>query len=187
MVFSDAGAQENKVCHCFHYFPVYLSWSNGTRCHDLCFLNGGILPSLFTFLFHLHQEALRFLFTSCHKGDVICMLLLLSDSVWPHRQQPTRLLHPWDSPGKNTGVGCYFLLWSSAYLRLLMFLLAILIPACASASLAFCMIYSAYKLNKHGDSIQPLCTPFPIWNQSVVPCLVWLLLLDLHTGFSGGR
>ena len=28
----------------------------------------------------------------------------------PHRRQPTRLLHPWDSPGKNTGVGCHFLL-----------------------------------------------------------------------------
>ena len=28
----------------------------------------------------------------------------------PHRQQPTRLCHPWDSPGKNTGVGCHFLL-----------------------------------------------------------------------------
>ena len=28
----------------------------------------------------------------------------------PHRRQPTRLLHPWDSPGKNTGVGCRFLL-----------------------------------------------------------------------------
>ena len=33
----------------------------------------------------------------------------MSDSVWPHRQQPTRLPRPWDSPGKNTGVGCYFL------------------------------------------------------------------------------
>ena len=32
------------------------------------------------------------------------------DSVWPHRQQPTRLPHRWDSPGKNTGVGCHFLL-----------------------------------------------------------------------------
>ena len=32
------------------------------------------------------------------------------DSVWPHRQQPTRLHCPWDSPGKNTGVGCHFLL-----------------------------------------------------------------------------
>ena len=34
----------------------------------------------------------------------------MSDSVWPHRRQPTRLPHPWDSPGKNTGVGCHFLL-----------------------------------------------------------------------------
>ena len=34
----------------------------------------------------------------------------MSDSVWPHRRQPTRLCHPWDSPGKNTGVGCHFLL-----------------------------------------------------------------------------
>ena len=32
----------------------------------------------------------------------------MSDSVRPHRQQPTRLPHPWDSPGKNTGVGCHF-------------------------------------------------------------------------------
>ena len=32
------------------------------------------------------------------------------DSVRPHRRQPTRLRHPWDSPGKNTGVGCHFLL-----------------------------------------------------------------------------
>ena len=35
---------------------------------------------------------------------------VVSDSVWPHRRQPIRLLHPWDSPGKNTGVGCNFLL-----------------------------------------------------------------------------
>ena len=34
----------------------------------------------------------------------------MSDSVRPHRQQPTRLPYPWDSPGKNTGVGCHFLL-----------------------------------------------------------------------------
>ena len=35
---------------------------------------------------------------------------LQSDSVRPHRRQPTRLPCPWDSPGKNTGVGCHFLL-----------------------------------------------------------------------------
>ena len=34
----------------------------------------------------------------------------MSDSVRPHGLQPTRLLHPWDSPGKNTGAGCHFLL-----------------------------------------------------------------------------
>ena len=34
----------------------------------------------------------------------------MSGSVRPHRQQPTRLPSPWDSPGKNTGVGCHFLL-----------------------------------------------------------------------------
>ena len=61
---------------------------------------------------------------------------------------------------------------SSAYLRLLIFLPAILIPACASSSPEFLMMYSAYKLNKHGDNIQPWHTPLPIWNQSVVPCPV---------------
>ena len=35
---------------------------------------------------------------------------VVSDSVRPQRWQPTRLSHPWDSPGKNTGVGCHFLL-----------------------------------------------------------------------------
>ena len=34
----------------------------------------------------------------------------MSDSVLPYRRQPTRLHRPWDSPGKNTGVGCHFLL-----------------------------------------------------------------------------
>ena len=59
---------------------------------------------------------------------------------------------------------------SSVYLRLLIFLLAILIPACASSSPVFLLMHSAYKLNKQGDNIQPWRTPFPIWNQSVVPC-----------------
>ena len=57
-----------------------------------------------------------------HKIQVLCFSLLgccycccyialvVSNSVKPHRQQPTRLHHPWDSPGKNTGVGCHFLL-----------------------------------------------------------------------------
>ena len=64
---------------------------------------------------------------------------------------------------------------SSANLRLLIFLLRILIPACAYSSPAFLMMYSAYKLNKQGDNIQPWYTSFPLWNQSLVP------------DFSGGR
>ena len=54
-----------------------------------------------------------------HWSPLICSLYLrrccqvasvVSDSVQPHRWQPTRLPRPWDSPGKNTGVGCHFLL-----------------------------------------------------------------------------
>ena len=65
---------------------------------------------------------------------------------------------------------------SSAYLSLLIFLLAIFLQLVslklASSSPAFLMMYSAYKLNKQGDNIQRWCTPFPIWNKSIVPCPV---------------
>ena len=47
---------QKKVWHCFHCFPIYLPWSDGTRCHDLSFLNE-LLASFFTLLFHFHQEA----------------------------------------------------------------------------------------------------------------------------------
>ena len=60
----------------------------------------------------------------------------------------------------------------NAYLRLLIFLPEILIPAWESSSLSFYVMYSAYNLNKQDDNIQPWCTPFPIWNQSVLPCPV---------------
>ena len=61
---------------------------------------------------------------------------------------------------------------SSAYLKLLVLLPENLIPACASSSPAFHMLYSAYKLSKQGDNIQPWRTPFLIWNLSIIPCLV---------------
>ena len=57
-------------------------------------------------------------------------------------------------------------------LRLLICLLEILIQACVSSSPAFLMMYSAHKLNKQGDNIQLWHIPFPIWNQSIVPCPV---------------
>ena len=61
---------------------------------------------------------------------------------------------------------------SSAYLRLLIFLPAVLISACDSSNMTFCLMYSAYKLNKQSDNIQPWCTPFPNLNQCIVPRMV---------------
>ena len=127
---SDLGAPKNKVWHCFRCFPIYLPWSDGTRCHDLRFWMLSFKPafSLSSFTF------IKRLFSSSSFSAIRVV--------------------------------------SSACLRLLIFLLAILIPACVSSSPAFLIMYTAYKLNKQGDNIQPWCTPFPIWNQSIVPCPV---------------
>ena len=71
---------------------------------------------------------------------------------------------------------------SPAYLKLLVFLPQTLIPACASSSLAFCMMCSAYKLNKQDDNIQPWCTPFSIFFSFVF--ISWrLITLQYCSGF----
>ena len=36
-IHSDFGAEENKICHCFHFCPIYLQWTDGTACHDFRF------------------------------------------------------------------------------------------------------------------------------------------------------
>ena len=130
----DFGAPKNKVWHCFHSLPIYFLWGDGTRCHDLSFLNVEPQVNFFTLPFTFIKR----LFSSSSLSAIRVV--------------------------------------SSAYLRLLIFLPAILIPACASSSLAFLMIYSVYKLNKQGDSIQSWCTPFPIWNQSVVQIVIKLII-----------
>ena len=127
----DFGVQENKICHCVRCFPIYLSWSDGTRCHDLRFFEWWVLRQLFHSPFFTPIK--RLFSSSSHSA--ISMIL-------------------------------------SAYLRLLIFLLAILIPACASSSPAFRMMYSVCKLNKQNDNKKPWRTPFPIVNQSSVPCQV---------------
>ena len=73
-------APKNKVCHCFHCFPIYLLWSDGTGCHDLSFLNVEFLARLFTLFFHLHQEALWFL-CFLHKNGVINNLRYADDTT----------------------------------------------------------------------------------------------------------
>jgi len=114
---SGFGAQENKVSHCFHCLPIYLLWSDGTRCHDLSFLNvefqANFSLSSFTFI--------KSLFSSSSLSAIRVV--------------------------------------SSAYLRLLIFILAIFIAACVSSIPAFLMMYSAYRLNKQSDNMQPWLTP----------------------------
>ena len=119
---SDFGAQESKVCHCFHLFSIYLPWSDGTRCRDLSVW-------MLSFKLAFSRSSSTFI------EDTLVPLPSLS---------AIRVM-------------------SSAYLRLLIFLPAILIRTYDSSS-TFCKMYSEYKLNKQGDNIQPWCTPFPILN-----------------------
>ena len=123
------GAQKNKVSHCFHCFPIYLPWSGGTRCHDLCFLNVELQANFLTSF-----PFIKRLFSSSSLSAIRVV--------------------------------------SFAYLRWLIFLPARLTPVCASSSPMFLMMFSAYKLNKQCDNIQPWHSRFPIWNQSVAPCQV---------------
>ena len=58
LVRSDLGAQENKICHCFHFSLIYFLLSDGARCHELSFLTFEFQASFFTLLSHLYQEAL---------------------------------------------------------------------------------------------------------------------------------
>ena len=100
---SDFGAQKNKVWHCFHCFPIYFTWSDATRCHDLRFLNVEVEANFSTLLFHFIKR------------------LLSSSSLSAIR------------------------VVSSAYLRLLIFFPAILIPACVSSSPVFLNINTPIK------------------------------------------
>ena len=62
-------------------------------------------PSIPNLLYTKQTDYFKMWFWSCCQVTSV-----VSNSVWPHRWQPTRLPCPWDSPSKNTGVGCHFLL-----------------------------------------------------------------------------
>ena len=84
----------------------------------------GAAPRLCNSLLSVYLSASRFFHQSCELFARVtrfgfsqlshcccCQVIsVVSDSVRPHRRQPIRLPHPWDSPGKNTGGGCHFLL-----------------------------------------------------------------------------
>ena len=75
----------------------------------------------------------------------------------------------------------------SVYQRLLIFLPAIMIPACASSGPVFLMMYSAYKLNKQGNNIQQYTSRIVLLLSQFEPVCCFLFFLDLHADFSGGR
>ena len=83
----DFVAQENKNLSLFLLFSIYLLWIDGSRCHDLSYLNVEFQASFFTLFFHL-QEALHFLPLGwCHLRLLIFLLAILS------RIRATKLHH----------------------------------------------------------------------------------------------
>ena len=80
-------------------------------------------------------------------SEWIC--LVVSHSLRPHGLQPTRLLHPWDFPGKSTGVGCHCLLWVKRYNEWLKnkFYLPVELLTCAYQSGTF-QVLNKYAVNK---------------------------------------
>ena len=87
----------------------------------------------------------------------------MCNSVQPHRQQPTRLLCPWDYPGKNTGVGCHCLLWNllSCSFSGLLFYWFVKHLFSYSSSFYFMVFWSDHLIIDH---LQHLF-PWPTWIQ----------------------
>ena len=113
---SDFGALKNKICHCFHFFPIFLPWSDGTRSMILVFWMLSFKPAFSRFSFTFIKR----LFSSSSLSVIRVV--------------------------------------SSAYLKLLIFLLEIFIPACASSSPALCMMYSV-QFTSVSQSCPTLCDP----------------------------
>ena len=80
----DSGAQENKVSHCFHCFPIYLPWSDGTGCRDLSFLS---IEMCFLF-FSLEHYSISLLLSI--KNIIIIVMLLYSTGQGLQRQTSAR-------------------------------------------------------------------------------------------------
>ena len=88
---------------------IIFIWPNISKIWRFHHIINRKMIQIFSFFFiHTQSSESHVYFTLC---CCCCLVtLVVSDSVWPHRWQPTKLPRPWDSPGKNTGVGCHFLL-----------------------------------------------------------------------------
>ena len=81
IICSDFGAQIIKNCHCFHCFPIYLPWSDGTRCHDLSFLNVEASLPITNSWCLLRLMSIEWLVPSNHL--ILCRPLFLLPSIFP--------------------------------------------------------------------------------------------------------
>ena len=145
MVFSDFGLQEIKICHCFHFLPIYLPWKDGIGCHDLRFFNLSFKPALSLSFFTLIKRLLT--------SSLLSAIRVVS----------------------------------SAYLRLLIFLPAVLISACDSSSQDFTWgtLHRSQISRVTIYRFDVLLSQF--WINLSFHLQFYLLLLVLHTGFSGDR
>ena len=115
----------NFIISGVHQAPLSMGFSRKEYWNGLLFPSLGDLPdpgikAPFSalagrfFTTELPGEPLRVVRLNLNGVDVcVCVCisyLVVSDSLQPHRRQPTRPLHPWDSPGKHIGVGCHFLI-----------------------------------------------------------------------------
>ena len=76
-VHSHFGAQENKVCHCFHYFPICLPWSDGARGQDISFFECWFLSQFSLSSFTLIKRLFSSSLLSAIRIVIICILRLL--------------------------------------------------------------------------------------------------------------
>ena len=94
---SDFWAQEVKVCHCFHFFPIYYPWSDRTRCHDFCVWMLSFKPafsfSSFTFIKRLFSSSL--LSAIRVVSSAYLRLLIFLPSILISACALSRLVFPW--------------------------------------------------------------------------------------------
>ena len=200
MVHSDFWGPENKICYYFHFLPIYLPWSNGTGCHDLSFLMLSFKPafsfSTFTIIkrifrssllsdimvvsskyidtqdisWELEWKSLSSVITSSWEWVLSCLIeKSVSTSSVPvlfgtrysiyERQVFHKQRKRWEFGWFHRHIWSYWYFSQQSWFQL------VLHPA---RHCTWCTLH--IKLYKQDDNIQPLCTPFPIWNQSVVPC-----------------
>ena len=192
---SDFRAQEEETYHCFYHFPsichkvmgldAMILWLVAQSCLTLCdpmdcsppgsSVHGILLAGMLKWVAILFSRGWSWprdqTHVSCLAGEFF--------TIWATRKamilvflifsfKPALLLHSIKMFLSSCSLSAIREV-SSRYLRLLMFLLLVLIPACNSSSLAFLMMCSLYRLNKKGDSRQSCNVPFLIVNQSVVP------------------